>query len=241
MIKTLIIDDEPLARSIVKSYLQKDDAFTLVGEAADGFEALRLIQETQPDLIFLDIQMPKISGFEMLELLPEPPAVIFTTAFDQYAIKAFETNALDYLLKPFQFERFQQALQKFKERYKQNNHRFDKLESIIQQENRIVVKDGSEIRVIPVKEVDYLEAYDDYVKIYQGAKYILKKQTMSTFEQQLPSHLFMRIHRSFIINLDQLTRIESLEKNAYVAVLRSGARIPISRQSYGNLKSKLGL
>lgn len=241
MIKTLIIDDEPLARSIVKSYLEKDDAFTLVGEAGDGLEALRMIQETQPDLIFLDIQMPKISGFEMLELLPDPPAVIFTTAFDQFAIKAFETNALDYLLKPFQLKRFQQAVQKFKERYTQNNHRFDKLESIIQQENRIVVKDGTEIRVIPVKEVDYLEAYDDYVKIYQGSKYILKKQTMSTFEQQLPPHLFMRIHRSFIINLDQLTRIESLEKNAYVAILRSGARIPISRQSYSHLKSKLGL
>lgn len=241
MIKTLIIDDEQLARSIVRSYLEKDSTFHLVGEAADGFEALRLIQETQPDLIFLDIQMPKISGFELLELLPEPPAVIFTTAFDQYAIKAFETNALDYLLKPFHQERFQQAVQKFKERFERNNHRFDQVVSIIQQENRIVVKDGTEIRVIPVKEVDYLEAYDDYVKIYQGSKFVLKKQTMSTFEQQLPAHLFMRIHRSFIINLDQLTRIESFEKNSYVAILRSGARIPISRQSYSVLKGKLGI
>lgn len=241
MIKVVIIDDEPLARGVVKKYVENDSELTIVGEAADGFEALKIIQETQPDLLFLDIQMPKITGFELLELLPEAPAVIFTTAYDEYALKAFEANALDYLLKPFQQERFEVAVNKFKVSHAAGNAKLQNLPNLINEQNRIVVKDGPEIKIIPVQDVDYLEAYDDYVKIYQGTKYTLKKQTLTHFERTLPSNQFVRIHRSFLLNITQLTRIEGFEKNSHVAILKSGARLSISRSAYPDLKTKLGL
>ncbi|AEA42887.1 LytR/AlgR family response regulator transcription factor [Fluviicola taffensis] len=241
MIKAFIVDDEQLAREIVKKRLLKYDDIVLVGEANDGFEALKLIPELKPDLLFLDIQMPKINGFELLELLSETPAVIFTTAFDEYALKAFEVNALDYLLKPFSEERFDAAIAKKKQASTNENLKNETPLQIIHEQNRIVVKDGSEIKIIPIQDVDYIEAYDDYVKIYQGKKYILKKQTMNHFEQVLPRNQFVRIHRSYILNVNQLTKIESYEKNSYVAILKSGTSIPISRSSYSDLKVQLGL
>ena len=241
MIKAFIVDDEPLAREVVKRHLQKYTDIVLVGEASDGFEALKLIPEAKPDLLFLDIQMPKISGFELLELLSETPSVIFTTAFDEFALKAFEVNALDYLLKPFSEERFDSAISKKRNAELTGELKKDIPLQIIHEQNRIVVKDGTEIKIIPINEVDYIEAYDDYVKIYQGKKYILKKQTMNHFEQVLPKDQFIRIHRSYILNVNQLTKIESYEKNSYVAILKSGTSIPISRSSYGELKSRLGL
>lgn len=241
MIKAFIVDDEPLARELVKKHLQKYTDIVLVGEANDGFEALKLIPETKPDLLFLDIQMPKINGFELLELLSENPSVIFTTAFDEFALKAFEVNALDYLLKPFSEERFDTAISKKRNTEFTNGTKKDIPLQIIHEQNRIVVKDGTEIKIIPINEVDYIEAYDDYVKIYQGKKYILKKQTMNHFEQVLPKNQFIRIHRSYILNVNQLTKIESYEKNSYVAILKSGTSIPISRSSYSELKSRLGL
>ena len=198
MIKAFIVDDEPLAREVVKKHLQKHTDIVLVGEANDGFEALKLIPEVKPDLLFLDIQMPKINGFELLELLSETPSVIFTTAFDEFALKAFEVNALDYLLKPFSEERFDSAISKKKHAELMNNPKRDIPLQIIHEQNRIVVKDGTEIKIIPIDDVDYIEAYDDYVKIYQGKKYILKKQTMNHFEQVLPKDQFIRIHRSYI-------------------------------------------
>ena len=242
MKKVLIVDDEPLARAIVKNYLQDFPQLELVGECGDGFEAMKAITETQPDLLFLDIQMPKINGFELLELLPDPPSVIFTTAFDEYALKAFEVHALDYLLKPFSQERFGQAVEKWLSASSMPKTPVESVHyQVPDEQHRVVIKDGAEIRIIPVVEIHYVEAYDDYVKIYTANGKHLKKATMAHFEQRLPSHTFMRIHRSFILNLQELTRIESFEKNSYVAILKSGARLAISRNAYGDLKAVLGI
>jgi two-component system LytT family response regulator len=246
MNKVIIIDDEPLARSIVVEYLQDVSGVEIVAECNDGFEGIKAIAQHQPALIFLDIQMPKINGFEMLELLPDTPSVIFTTAFDEYAIKAFETNAIDYLLKPFSKERFDQAMEKWKAKITSNskNSLQQFIETTIKQpeeKNRIVVKKGSDIRIIPVEEVYYIEAYDDYVKIFLKDSYYLKKKTMNYYEQVLDETSFFRVHRSFIINLNQLTKIEALEKNNYVAILKNDKRVPISRNSYTRLKGILGL
>ncbi len=246
MNKVVIIDDEPLARLIVTEYLQDIKTIEIVAECNDGFEGMKAITQHQPSLIFLDIQMPKINGFEMLELLPTPPSVIFTTAFDEYAIRAFEANAIDYLLKPFSKERFDQALEKWGAKTsavnKENLQQF--IENTVKQpeeRNRIVVKKGSDIRIIPVEEVYFIEAYDDYVKIFVKDTYFLKKKTMNYYEQVLDENTFVRVHRSFIINLNQLTKIEALEKNSYIAILKNNTRIPISRNSYARLKSVLGL
>jgi two-component system LytT family response regulator len=246
MNKVIIIDDEPLARSIVVEYLQSINNVEVVAECNDGFEGIKAIAQHQPALIFLDIQMPKINGFEMLELLPDTPAVIFTTAFDEYAIKAFETNAIDYLLKPFSKERFDHAMEKWNAKMTTNskNGLQQFIETTVKQpeeKNRIVVKKGSDIRIIPVEEVYYIEAYDDYVKIFLKDSYYLKKKTMNYYEQVLDESSFFRVHRSFIINLNQLTKIEALEKNNYIAILKNDKRIPISRNSYTRLKGILGL
>jgi two-component system LytT family response regulator len=249
MSKVIIIDDEPLARAIVKEYLKGFPELTLVAECSDGFEGVKKIAEHQPDLIFLDIQMPKINGFEMLELISESPAVIFTTAFDEFALKAFEASALDYLLKPFTKERFTAAIDKWKISSSLNSIRpseqlsqLNNLEKKQPDEHlRVVIKDGSDIKIIPTADIHYFEAYDDYVKIYLNEKYHLKKKTMNYFEKVLPTNQFTRVHRSFIININELTKIESFEKNAYVAILKSGKRIPISRTAYGPLKESLGV
>ena len=243
MKKVIIIDDEPLARLIVSEYLKDYEDFEVLAECQDGFEAIKKITELKPDLIFLDIQMPKINGFEMLELLTDSPSVIFTSAFDQYALKAFETSAVDYLLKPFNKERFDSAINKWKK-----SDIINSVNSLTEIENkqpdehlRVVIKDGAEIKIIPTSEINYIEAYDDYVKIYTKDKYHLKKKTMNYFERALNKAQFIRVHRSFIININELTKIEAFEKNSYVAILRSGKRIPISRTAYGPLKESLGV
>jgi two-component system, LytTR family, response regulator len=244
MIRTVLIDDEPLARSIVAEYLQPYKEIEIVQECNDGFEGVKAIAHHKPDLIFLDIQMPKINGFEMLELIEQPPAVIFTTAFDEYAIKAFEAHAIDYLLKPFSKDRFDKALQKwFSQRQQDVSKTLALKEEIRQPEerNRIVVKEGGNIRIIPINEIHYFEAYDDYVKIYTAKEMFLKKKTMSFYEQILDPALFVRVHRSYIMQLSQLTRIEPLEKDTHVALLKNGARIPLSKTGYTRLKSVLGL
>lgn len=246
MSKVIIIDDEPLARSIVKEYLQKHSQLELAAECGDGFEGVKAIQQHQPDLILLDIQMPKITGFEMLELIEQPPAVIFTTAFDEFAIKAFEAHAIDYLLKPFNQERFDKAVAKWME--KKSAAIESKTEELLEtasqspsQSHRIVVKNGSKIKIIPVHDVFYLEAADDYVKVHTKEGYFLKNKTMSHFEQVLDGQQFVRSHRSFIINIQQITRIDPYEKDGHVAVLRSGAQVSVSRSGYGKLKEVLGL
>lgn len=246
MSKVIIIDDEPLARSIVKEYLQKYPELELAQECNDGLQGLKAIQDHDPDLIFLDIQMPKINGFEMLELIDDPPAVIFTTAFDEYAIKAFETHAIDYLLKPFDQNRFDKAVQKWisQKNISSEQNTQELLEAASQspaQSQRIVVKNGSKIKIIPVQDIFYLEAADDYVKIHTKEGYFLKNKTMNHFEQVLDTNHFVRSHRSYIVNIQQITRIDPYEKDNHVAVLRSGAKVPVSRNGYVKLRQVLGL
>jgi two-component system, LytTR family, response regulator len=245
MIRSIIIDDEPLARSIVREYLQDQKEVEVMQECNDGFEGVKAIMQHNPHLIFLDIQMPKINGFEMLELLEEKPSVIFTTAFDEYAIKAFETHAVDYLLKPFTKERFEKALEKF---FSQAPVQKKNTEELLQsathlpsQSERIVVKTAGKIKIIPIPEILYLEAADDYVKIYTKEGSFLKNKTMSFFENTLPQDQFVRIHRSYILNVQEITRIDPYEKENHLAILRSGARIPVSKNGYGKLKEVLGL
>jgi two-component system LytT family response regulator len=244
--KVVIIDDEPLARSLVKEYLQKHPELELVQECNDGFEGIKAIQQYQPDLIFLDIQMPKINGFEMLELIDQPPAVIFTTAFDEYAIKAFEAHAIDYLLKPFNQERFDKAIAKWQDQktLASKTGANELLETAAlspQQNQRVVIKDGSKIKIIPVQDIFYLEAADDYVKVHTRDGYFLKNKTMNHFEKALETQQFVRCHRSYIVNVQHITRIDPYEKDGHVAILRSGAKVPVSRNGYIKLRGVLGL
>ena len=263
-IKAIIIDDEPLARSIVQEYLQNISEITVLQECSDGFEGIKAIQQLHPDLIFLDIQMPKINGFEMLELIEQPPAVIFTTAFDEYAIKAFESHAVDYLLKPFNKERFDKAIRKWLDQRAAtaaatqsapggpvasggpapSGVSEDLLETAAQspsQQQRIVVKTGGKIKIIPLEDIHYLEAADDYVKIHTHSGAFLKNRTMSWFERALDPSQFVRTHRSYILNVQQVTRIDPYEKDSHLCVLQSGAQVPVSKAGYVKLKGVLGL
>jgi two-component system LytT family response regulator len=245
MIKVILIDDEPLARSMVKEYLQSYPDISIVQECDNGFDGVKAIAQHKPDLIFLDIQMPKINGFEMLELLDTPPSVIFTTAFDEYAIKAFEAHAIDYLLKPFAKERFDKAMQKW---LASRNApapvvipAFAEAVSQPEERNRVVVKKGNNIVILPVHTIYYIEAFDDYVKIHTKDGFYLKKKTMSYFEKTLDPKEFVRIHRSYLLNVQELTRIEPLEKDNHVVLLKSGVRIPLSATGYSKLKEILGI
>ena len=247
MIRVLIIDDEPLARMVVKEYLQDFEQFEVIQECNDGFEGLKAIQQHQPGLVFLDVQMPKINGFEMLELVEQQPAVIFTTAFDEYAIKAFETHAVDYLLKPFSKDRFNKAIEKYLEKGQtapKPKHTEELLETAAQspaQHERIVVKTGTKVKIIPVQDVEYLAADDDYVSVYTAEGSFLKNKTMNFFEQTLDPRQFVRVHRSYMIAIQQITRIDPYEKDAHLAILKSGAKIPVSKTGYGKLKQVLGI
>jgi two-component system LytT family response regulator len=246
MIKVVIIDDEPLARSIVREYLATYPEVEICAECGDGFEGLKAIAQHRPFLIFLDIQMPKISGFEMLELTENPPAVVFTTAFDEYAMKAFEFHALDYLLKPFSKERFDKAMKKWITLHKDGRTQLlsPALHETVKQpeeRTRIVVREGGNIRIVPVNDIQYFEAYDDYVKIFTAKEMFLKKKTMSFYEQNLETSQFVRVHRSYMIQLNQLTKIEPAEKDSYEAILKSGTRIPLSKTGYTKLKEALGI
>lgn len=232
MIRVAIIDDEPLAHEILQEYLMEDKDIEVVGNYYNGFEGIKGIQETNPDLIFLDIQMPKINGFEMLELIDNPPSVIFVTAFDTFAVKAFEVHALDYLMKPYSKDRLGQSLLKYRNfhsgppdlgRITYANAESDILE-------RVVVKTGNRIEVIPVQEILYLAAEDDYVAIQTSKGKFLKLRTLRAFEEMLDPKYFVRVHRSYIINLKEVTRIENYEKGGQCVWLKSGAQIPVSKQ-----------
>jgi two-component system LytT family response regulator len=244
MIKAILIDDEALARGVVKHYLAGFPEIEVVAECSDGFEGLKAIAQHQPDLIFLDIQMPKISGFEMLELVDNRPAVIFTTAFDEYAIKAFEVNAVDYLLKPIEKSRFEQAMQKLPSKLTKGDESTGLLETASlspTQNNRVVVKNAGIIKIIPVEAIHYLEADDDYVKLNTTEGNFQKNKTMSFFEQTLDQGQFIRIHRSYIVNLAQVSKIELKEKDSYVVLLKTGIWLPVSKTGYAKLKVALGL
>ncbi|MFO7256558.1 MAG: response regulator [Bacteroidota bacterium] len=243
MIRTVLIDDEPLSREIVKSYLQSYPDFEVVEECNDGFEGVKAIQQHRPDLIFLDIQMPKINGFEMLELIDDPPAVIFITAFDEYAIRAFEANATDYLLKPFSEERFKKAIEKFMNQ--KSDEQAKQLagtmaDAPINQE-RIVVKTGTKVRIIPVRDIHYLEADDDFVKIVTDEGSFLKNKTLQFYEKALDPKQFVRVHRSYLLSVNRITRIDPYQKESHVAVLRDGKQIPVSKSGYARLKEVLGI
>jgi two-component system LytT family response regulator len=248
MKRCLVIDDEPLARMVVLEYLQAFPQIEVMQECNDGFEGLKAIQTHQPDLIFLDVQMPKINGFEMLELVENPPAVIFTTAFDEYAIKAFEAHAVDYLLKPFNKDRFNKAIEKYlatsTDAAPAKKHTEELLETASNspaQNERIVVKTGTKVKIIPVQDVLYLAADDDYVSVYTSEGSYLKNKTMNFFEQTLDPKYFVRVHRSYIIAIQQITRIDPYEKDAHLAVLKSGAKVPVSKTGYVKLKQVLGI
>lgn len=242
MIRTIIIDDEPLACSLLEEMLQAYPQIKIEAVCYDGISGLEKIQEFKPDLIFLDIQMPKITGIEMLELLEDPPAVIFTTAYDEYAIKAFEMNAVDYLLKPYSAQRLKQGVERILE-----NNKLEKLKvseqtaglHTAESSARVVVKDGHIIKIIPTKDVLYIEAASDYVKIFTKDKYYLKHGTMAHFEQVLAEKNFIRVHRSFIVNTSYIHSVELQEKGGHCVVLQEGQIVPVSKAGYSRLKAFL--
>ena len=244
MYKAILIDDEPLARQLIRSLLQPYTQISIVAECGDGFEGFKAIQELAPDLIFLDIQMPRLNGFEMLELLDNPPAVIFTTAFDEYALKAFEAHAIDYLLKPITKDRFEKAMQKWllQAANKDRPQVSALLENNIYEgyQHRIVVKDNSLIRIIPAQDIYYIEANDDYIKIVTKDGSYLKKSTLSHIEQTLDPQQFVRVHRSYLVPVTQLMRIEPYEKESHIALLHCGAKVTVSKSGMAKLKTLLG-
>ena len=245
MIKTLIIDDEPLARTLLKGYLDNIEGIKVVGEYGNGFDAYKAINKVKPDLIFLDIQMPKLDGFELLELLDDTPQVIFVTAYDQYAVKAFESNAVDYLLKPFSRERLKVAISRAK-KLMHASTKSNVIENLLnnrQPENhsvdRIAIKTGTRIKIIFTQEIQYLESQDDYVMIHTGHGKYLKQKTLKFFESSLPSQEFIRIHRSYIVRTDFVEQIELYEKDGYIIKLKNNQTIPVSKSGYGRLRSVL--
>ena len=245
-IRVLIIEDETPARELIKYMLKDHPGIEVAGECADGFCGAREIKEKKPDLIFLDIQMPKLTGFELLEVLDEKPEVIFTTAFDQYAIRAFELNAIDYLLKPYSKERFDEALAKAVSRIGKETKDACRIENLVTTASeregyltRIVFRKGAGIKIIPLNLITYFAAEDDYVMIYYSEGKALKPKTMKYYEDHLPPDLFMRVHRSYMVNIEQITRLEPYSKDNYVAVLKSGEKIPVSRTGYKMLREKL--
>jgi len=247
MIRVILVDDESLARKLVRKYLEEFSDFEIVDECADGFEAAKSIAQYKPDLIFLDIQMPKLDGFELLELLDPRPCVIFTTAFDEYALKAFESSAVDYLLKPFGKERFNKAINNFRDRFASTIHQIstktliEEVQNAASELDRIAVKSGNEIRILQLKDIRYLEAHDDYVKIFTHADMFLKKQTLTYYENHLPEKQFVRIHRSVILNIEDILRIEQAEKDGHWIILKDLSRLSLSRSGYQKLKGVLGI
>jgi two-component system LytT family response regulator len=247
-IKVLIIDDESLARELVRKYLSDIPGTEILGECENGFDALKAIHELKPDLLFLDIQMPKLDGFELLEVLDHKPEIIFTTAFDQYAIRAFEMNAVDYLLKPFSRTRLEQALEKARGRIQaKKNHDvpLSALQQLQQQVDddrkileRVITRIGSKITVIPVEKIWYLEAADDYVMIHSEFGSHLKEKTMKYFEEHLTSEQFIRIHRKYIVNINQIKSLELYSKDSYLAFLKTGEKLNVSAEGYRRLKEK---
>ncbi|HEY0143267.1 MAG TPA: response regulator [Thermoanaerobaculia bacterium] len=241
MMDVLIVDDEAPAREIVAEYLSEHPRFRVVAQCANGYEAVKAVAEHRPDLIFLDIQMPKLDGFEVLELLEEPkPKVVFVTAYDEYAVRAFEVSAVDYLLKPFTAERFASVLAKVEERIGRGETQ--SLSPSVRKKplQRIAFKEGGAIDVIPVQRVDYIEAQDDYVHVFTRGEKHVKQQTLTELEQLLDPSRFVRVHRGYIVNLESLARVEPYAKDSRVLVLKDGTRIPVSRAGYERLRGQLG-
>lgn len=244
--RTIIVDDEQLARDIVKKYLEYHIDIEIVAECTNGFEGVKAINELKPELVFLDIQMPKLTGFEMLEILDHKPHIIFATAYDEYAIKAFEQNAVDYLLKPYSRERFDQAIEKVKSK-KQLKAKNDiqKIADFREKQtediDRIVVKQNHKIVVIPVIDINYLEAQDDYVMIYTTDSRYMKQKTMKFYESHLPQNEFVRIHRSYIVRISEIEELQRYEKDTHIVKLKSGEKLKVSKSGYQKLKLVLNI
>lgn len=241
-VRAVLVDDEDLARHVLREYLRDEPDVEIVAECTNGFDAVKAVAEHHPNLLFLDVQMPKLDGFEVLELIGNEVAVVFVTAYDQYAMKAFDAAAVDYLLKPFDLERFRTALQRVRRRLAEAVHApaASELKNAAQPPGqyarRIVVKDGTRVHIIPVGQLDYAEAQDDYVALHSAGKSYLKQQTISSLEASLDPSRFVRVHRSFLLNLDRVTKIEPYTKDTRLAVLADGSQIPISRAGYLRLK-----
>jgi two-component system LytT family response regulator len=244
-IRTVIVEDEAPARDILKHYLKEFPEIEVVAECADGFSGLKTIAEVKPELLFLDIQMPRLTGFELIEVMTEKPVVIFTTAYDQFAIKAFELNAIDYLLKPFPKERLRSAIMKAKDKIGKSGADRSVQDLIVKLPesrspvNRIVVRKGSGINLIPVDQVRFIEAQDDYVMVHHTGGKALKQQTMKYYEDNLPGKDFVRVHRSYIVKVTEINRIEPYGKDNHVAILKAGDKLPVSRSGYKLLKDEL--
>ncbi len=242
-IRAIIVDDEELARQVLREFLGSHPEIELVAECANGFEAVKAAAESKPDLIFLDVQMPKLDGFEVLELIGSDAVVVFVTAYDSYAIHAFEVHAVDYLLKPFSSDRFDAALARAKDRLGSKMPPAAELAAAArppaQYLDRIPVRDGTRVFIIPVAKLDYAEAQDDYVALCSEGKKHLKQQTISGLEASLDPARFLRIHRSYIVNLERVARVEPYGKDTHVAVLTGGAQLPVSRAGYARLRSFL--
>jgi two-component system, LytTR family, response regulator len=247
----VIVDDEELARALLREYLASNPDIEIVAECANGFEAVKAITEKKPDLVFLDVQMPKLNGFEVLELMGQEVAVIFVTAYDQYAMRAFDEHAVDYLLKPFSLERFQKALDRARQRVGAKGSPREPAAPAAPAElaraargpeeylQRIVVKDGARVHIIPVERLDYAESEDDYVSLHSQGKSYLKEQTISSLEAALDPQRFVRIHRSIIVNLERVAKIEPYAKDSRVAVLSDGTQLAVSRAGYERLRGLL--
>jgi two-component system, LytTR family, response regulator len=242
--RAVIVDDEELARRVLRELLGRHPEVEVIGECANGFEAVKMVTELKPDLLFLDVQMPKLDGFEVLELTGPVPAVIFVTAYDQFALRAFEAHAVDYLLKPFGADRLKTALERAQERLGGKLPSPADLAAAArppaQYLERIVVKDGARVHIIPARKLDYAEAQDDYVALCVEGKKLLKQQTIASLERGLDPTRFVRVHRSYIINLDRLGKIEPYGKDTHVVVLTTGAQVPVSRSGYARLREILG-
>jgi two-component system LytT family response regulator len=241
--KALIVDDEELARHIIRELLGTHPEIEVVAECTNGMEAVKAVAEHKPDLIFLDVQMPKLTGFDVLELIGTDVPVIFVTAFDQFAMRAFEVHAVDYLLKPIGRERFDAAVERAKSRMGEKMPRAEELAAAArppqQHLERIVVKDGTRVTLIPVGKLDYAEAQDDYVALASQGKKHLKQQTIAGLEACLDPACFVRIHRSYIVNLERVARIEPYGKESRMAILADGSRLPVSKTGYARLKALL--
>ncbi len=244
-LRVVIVDDEPLARAVVREYLAAFPEVEVLAECSNGFEAVKAVAERKPDLMFLDVQMPKLSGFEVLELVGGEVAVVFTTAYDQYALRAFEVHAVDYLLKPFSAERFGQALARARARLAAREPL--PVEALLAETRpkpgtpaeRVLIRDGAQVHVLAVDTIDYVEAQDDYVCFKADGKPYLKDQTLAAVEASLDPTRFVRIHRSYLLNIERIARVELYAKDSRVAILRDGTRLPVSRAGYARLAKLL--
>jgi two-component system, LytTR family, response regulator len=244
-LRTVIVEDEELARRILREMLEPHSEVAIVGECANGFDAVKTVTELKPDLVFLDVQMPKLDGFEVLELIGNEVAIIFVTAYDQHALRAFEVHAVDYLLKPYAAERLSAALDRARRRLGQKTLPDPADFAAAAREKgryaeRLVVKDGTRVQIIPVGKLDYAEAQDDYIALASQGKKHLKQQTISSLEASLDPKNFLRIHRSCVVNLERVAKIEPYGKDSHIAILNDGTRLPVSRTGYGRLRALLG-